>query len=97
MSAPCALLSWALLALLGLGLGVPGEDPPGSCCPIVPRREWKAPASKCADKLQLPIRYVVVSHTAGSSCDTPASCLKQVQNLHNYHAGTLNWCDVAYK
>ncbi|XP_045843640.1 peptidoglycan recognition protein 1 [Meles meles] len=96
MSAPCALLTWALLALFGLGLGVPGEDFPCSCCPIVPRREWKAPASKCVDKLKLPARYVVVSHTAGSPCDSPASCLKQVQNVHSYHAGTLNWCDVGY-
>lgn len=97
MSGRCALLACALLALLGLGLGAPGEDSPGSCCPIVPRREWKAPASKCGEKLQLPVLYVVVSHTAGSHCDSPASCMKQVQNVHTYHSRTLNWCDVGYK
>nr|XP_035946261.1 peptidoglycan recognition protein 1 [Halichoerus grypus] len=96
MSAPCSLLAWALLALLGLGLGGPGEDPPNFCCPIVPRTEWEAPASKCSKKLKLPVRYVVVSHTAGSPCDCPASCLKQVQNVRDYHAGTLDWCDVGY-
>ncbi|XP_026337798.1 peptidoglycan recognition protein 1 [Ursus arctos] len=96
MSAHSALLTWALLAFLGLGLGVPEEDLPHPCCPVVPRREWNAPASKCSEKLKLPVRYVVVSHTAGSPCDSPASCRNQVQNVHNYHAGTLNWCDVGY-
>ncbi|KAI5213568.1 peptidoglycan recognition protein 1 [Manis pentadactyla] len=93
MSRSCAPFTWALLALLGLG--APREDP-NTCCPIVPRREWKALASECSQRLSLPVRYVVVSHTAGSNCNTPASCLKQVQNVQHYHARTLGWCDVGY-
>ncbi|KAM8963447.1 peptidoglycan recognition protein 1 [Lycaon pictus] len=96
MSTPGVLLTWALLALLGLGLGVPGEAPLNSCCPIVPRREWRAPVSRCTEKLQLPVRNVVVSHTAGSHCNSPALCLMQVQNVHSYHTKSLNWCDVGY-
>uniref|UniRef100_A0A8C6QXE6 Peptidoglycan recognition protein 1 n=2 Tax=Nannospalax galili TaxID=1026970 RepID=A0A8C6QXE6_NANGA len=81
------LLTWALLALLGLG----------TCCgPMVPRSEWKAKASKCSTGLQQPIRYVVISHTAGSTCDTPASCQQQARNVQHYHMNTLDWCDVGY-
>ncbi|XP_042556228.1 peptidoglycan recognition protein 1 [Dipodomys spectabilis] len=81
------LLACALLALLGLG---------SSCGPIVPRGEWGALVSKCADPLQLPARLVVISHTAGSTCASPALCEQQVQNVQSYHMRTKDWCDVSY-
>lgn len=91
MSRRCALLAWALLALLGLGAAQ--KD----CGPIVSRREWKALASKCSQRLRQPVRYVVVSHTAGGVCGTPASCQQQAQNVQHYHTQQLGWCDVGYK
>lgn len=95
MSRLCALLAWALLALQGLG-GEATEDE--ACCgPIVPRREWRALASECAQELKLPARYVVVSHTVGGHCDTPALCLQQAQNVQHYHMRTQGFCDVGYK
>lgn len=95
MSRLCALLAWSFLALLGLRAGA--EEDQTCCGPIVPRREWKAPASECHEQLTLPVLYVVVSHTAGSSCNTPALCLQQAHNVHHYHARTLGFCDVGYK
>lgn len=94
MSPRCALVPWALLALLGLGAAQENE----SCCgPIVPRKEWRAQASTCVDSLKRPPLYVVVSHTAGSACNTPALCLQQAQNVQHYHKQTLGFCDVGYK
>ncbi|XP_010945144.1 peptidoglycan recognition protein 1 [Camelus bactrianus] len=93
MTRHCALLVWALLALLSLGAA--REDPP-ACGSIVPRREWRALASECRERLTRPVRYVVVSHTAGSHCDTPASCAQQAQNVQSYHVRNLGWCDVGY-
>uniref|UniRef100_A0A8C3WCD9 Peptidoglycan-recognition protein n=1 Tax=Catagonus wagneri TaxID=51154 RepID=A0A8C3WCD9_9CETA len=96
MTRCCALLTWALLGLgLGLGLGS-ASGGPANCIPIVLRREWGALASECNQKLRRPVRYVVVSHTAGSSCDSPASCGRQVQNVQHHHVRTLQWCDVGY-
>ncbi|XP_053463638.1 peptidoglycan recognition protein 1 [Nycticebus coucang] len=95
MSRQQALLAWALLALLALGAAQKSEAPP-CCSPIVPRNEWGAAASECTQRLNLPVRYVVVSHTAGSTCNAPASCQQQAQNVQNYHARTLGWCDVGY-
>ncbi|XP_019610359.2 peptidoglycan recognition protein 1 [Rhinolophus sinicus] len=93
MSRFCVLLAWAFLVHLGLEEAQQDQ----SCCgPIVPRREWKALASECSQKLDLPVRYVVVSHTAGSSCDTPALCIQQAQNVQHYHSRTLGFCDVGY-
>ncbi|XP_036915734.1 peptidoglycan recognition protein 1 [Sturnira hondurensis] len=94
MSRLGAPLAWALLALLGLAAAQEGNE---TCCgPIVPRREWNALPSACETKLRLPVDYVVVSHTAGSHCDTPALCRQQAQNVQHYHARTLDFCDVAY-
>ena len=90
MSRRCTPLAWVLLALLGLGAA---KD----CGPIVSRREWRALGSKCSQKLRLPVRYVVVSHTAGAVCNTPASCLRQAQNVQHDHMQELGWCDVGYK
>ena len=91
MSRRCARLAWALLALLGLGAAQKG------CGHIVSRREWKALASKCSQRLRQPVRYVVVSHTAGSVCGTPASCQQQARNVQHDHTQQLGWCDVGYK
>ncbi|KAM9048258.1 LOW QUALITY PROTEIN: peptidoglycan recognition protein 1 [Megaptera novaeangliae] len=88
-----ALLAWALLAILGLRAA---QEASVSCIPIVPRREWKALASERSQRLRRPVHYVVVSHAAGSAWDTPASCLKQVQNVQHYHVRTLGGCDVGY-
>ncbi|XP_044615880.2 peptidoglycan recognition protein 1-like [Equus asinus] len=93
MSSPCALLTWTLLTLLGLGATREDFTP---CGPIVPRREWGALPSRCEQRLDLPVRYVVVSHTAAIPCDTPTSCMRQVQNVQHYHMRTRGWCDVAY-
>ncbi|XP_036272222.1 peptidoglycan recognition protein 1 [Pipistrellus kuhlii] len=91
MALLCSLLAWALLALKGLK----AEDE--ACCgTIVPRSEWGALPSTCARELEVPVPYVVVSHTAGSPCDTPALCLQQAQNVQHYHVRTLGYCDVAY-
>lgn len=89
-----ALLTGALLALLALG---EGKGEPSCCGPIVPRREWRALPSSCSQRLKLPVSYVVVSHTAGSPCNTPELCLQQARNVQYYHARTLGWCDVGYK
>lgn len=94
MARYCVLLACALLALLGLG---DGKKDPDCCGPVVPRREWRALESECSKTLKQPVRYVVISHTAGSSCNTPDLCLQQVRNVQYYHARTLGWCDVAYK
>ncbi|XP_055471566.1 peptidoglycan recognition protein 1 [Psammomys obesus] len=81
------LFAWALLALLGLA---------APCSFVVPRSEWEALPSECSKTLQQPVRYVVISHTAGSICTSPASCEQQARNVQHYHMSSLGWCDVAY-
>ncbi|EHB00849.1 Peptidoglycan recognition protein [Heterocephalus glaber] len=93
MSSRCTLPAWILLALLGVAQGARGQS---SCGSIVPRRDWKALASDCTERMTLPARYVVISHTAGSTCDCPTSCEQQARNVQYYHMRTEGWCDVGY-
>ncbi|XP_006901342.1 PREDICTED: peptidoglycan recognition protein 1-like [Elephantulus edwardii] len=86
---------FTLLAPLALEGGLSEET--STCCSLtVPRREWGATASACSQKLNQPVRYVIVSHTAGSSCNSPASCQQQARNVQHYHMRERKWCDVAY-
>lgn len=94
MSRHCALFVWTLLALVGVAQKAGGQ---AACGPIVPRSEWKALASECTERLSLPVRYVIISHTAGSTCSSPASCEQQARNVQHYHVREKGWCDVAYK
>ncbi|KAM6153061.1 peptidoglycan recognition protein 1 [Erethizon dorsatum] len=93
MSRHCALFAWTLLALLGVAQKARGQS---SCDSVVPRGEWNALASECTERLSLPVRYVIVSHTAGSTCDSPSSCEQQARNVQHYHVRTKGWCDVGY-
>ncbi|XP_012862079.1 peptidoglycan recognition protein 1 [Echinops telfairi] len=96
MSRRCALLTLLTAALL-LALEATPSDKVDACCgSVVPRREWRALASECSQTLRLPARYVIVSHTAGSTCDSPALCQQQAQNVQHYHMRQREWCDVAY-
>ncbi|KAM9224751.1 peptidoglycan recognition protein 1-like [Dugong dugon] len=93
MSGRCTMFTCALLTLLTLGaVQVEGT----SSCTVVPRSEWKAKASECKQGLKLPVRYVIVSHTAGSTCNSPALCEQQAQNVQYYHMREKGWCDVGY-
>ncbi|KAM6223642.1 peptidoglycan recognition protein 1 [Rhynchocyon petersi] len=99
MSRLCSLLTCALCALLAplpSGRCFSKEEKTACCGTLVPRREWRATASACSQKLSQPVRYVVVSHTAGATCDSPALCQQQVRNVQYYHMQELKWCDVAY-
>ncbi|XP_010612872.2 peptidoglycan recognition protein 1 [Fukomys damarensis] len=93
MSSHCGLSAWVLLALLGVAQSAGGQI---SCHSVVPRSEWKALASDCTASLTLPVRYVVISHTAGSTCDSPASCEEQARNVQRFHVRQQGWCDVGY-
>lgn len=94
MSRHSVLFAWTLLTLLGVAQKAGGQK---SCDFVVPRREWNGLASSCTERVPLPARYVIIAHTAGSTCDSPASCEQQVRNVQHYHVRTKGWCDVSYK
>ncbi|XP_051845300.1 peptidoglycan recognition protein 1 [Antechinus flavipes] len=96
--APLALRPVLLLAaLLALGEGVPEPENMLPGCPdIVLRSEWRGLPSRCLRPLNLPVEYVVISHTAGQPCFSPQECEQQMRNIQNYHMQTLGWCDIAY-
>uniref|UniRef100_A0A8C4WFL9 Peptidoglycan-recognition protein n=1 Tax=Gopherus evgoodei TaxID=1825980 RepID=A0A8C4WFL9_9SAUR len=43
-----------------------------------------------------PVPYVIIYHTAGSSCISQASCSQLVRSIQNYHMDSNGWADIGY-
>lgn len=53
---------------------------------IISRAQWKAsPANKKLPIVQKPIKYMIISHTAGRFCETLQSCSAIVHAIQKFH------------
>ncbi|XP_036129456.1 peptidoglycan recognition protein 3-like [Molossus molossus] len=69
---------------------------PRKACPnIIPRSAWEARETYCP-KMNLPAKYVIIVHTAGTPCNTPMDCQVRVRDTQSYHMDKVNFCDVGY-
>uniref|UniRef100_A0A8C4Y1X7 Peptidoglycan-recognition protein n=1 Tax=Gopherus evgoodei TaxID=1825980 RepID=A0A8C4Y1X7_9SAUR len=69
----------------------------GGCCPtIITRSQWGARAPRDRVQLSTPVPYVIIHHTAGSSCISQASCSQLVRGIQNYHMDSKGWADIGY-
>ncbi|KAL0591116.1 Peptidoglycan recognition protein 3 [Plecturocebus cupreus] len=70
---------------------------PRKVCPnIIKRSAWKARETHCP-KMKLPAKYVIIIHTAGTSCTVPTDCQAVVRNTQSFHMDTRNFCDIGYQ
>ncbi|EMP25219.1 Peptidoglycan-recognition protein SC2 [Chelonia mydas] len=46
--------------------------------------------------LRTPVPYVILHHTAGNRCYTPASPSRQRGGIQNYHMDYQRWPDIGY-
>lgn len=66
-------------------------------CPVIISREaWGARETYCS-RMELPAKYVVIIHTAGTSCNTSADCRLRVRDTQAYHMDRLDFCDIGYQ
>ncbi|XP_013388318.1 uncharacterized protein LOC106157269 [Lingula anatina] len=68
----------------------------GNCHAVVDRATWGAESATDVIKLQLPVKYVIVHHTAGRRCFTERDCVSQVRGIQRYHQVTRGWWDIGY-
>ncbi|XP_032120843.1 peptidoglycan recognition protein 3 [Sapajus apella] len=69
---------------------------PRKVCPnIIKRSAWEARETHCP-KMNLPAKYVIIIHTAGTSCPVPTDCQTVVRNTQSFHMDTRNFCDIGY-
>ncbi|XP_057580587.1 peptidoglycan recognition protein 4-like [Hippopotamus amphibius kiboko] len=65
-------------------------------CPfIVPRSAWEPRGTHCP-KMNLPAKYVIISHTMGRTCSKSDECLVLVQDIQSYWMDKLGSCDTGY-
>ncbi|XP_011642065.1 peptidoglycan-recognition protein LC-like [Pogonomyrmex barbatus] len=69
----------------------------GTSVRFVERQEWGAqPPSEPLKKLQLPVPYVIISHTATDFCYTQSACTFHVRFAQTFHIESRKWSDIAY-
>ncbi|XP_072464157.1 peptidoglycan recognition protein 1 [Notamacropus eugenii] len=85
----------AALPALGQNTPKPQNMIPG-CPDVVPRSEWRALPSRCLRPLNLPVEYVLVSHTAGNPCFSPSECEQRMRAIQNDHVQIQGYCDIVY-
>ncbi|XP_027701851.1 peptidoglycan recognition protein 1-like [Vombatus ursinus] len=92
---PWLLLLLATLPVLGQDDLKPENILPG-CPDIVSRAEWGALPSRCLKPLNLPVDFVVVSHTGGNPCLSPSDCEQQIRNIQVNDVHIQRLCDISY-
>ncbi|EDX16292.1 peptidoglycan-recognition protein LE [Drosophila simulans] len=70
---------------------------PKELCAIIPRSSWLA--QKPMDEpmpLQLPVKYVVILHTATESSEKRAINVRLIRDMQCFHIESRGWNDIAY-
>ncbi|XP_058442767.1 peptidoglycan-recognition protein LE [Malaya genurostris] len=63
---------------------------------IVDRRTWLAQPALEYEKLDTPVPFVVISHTATETAETQADMVYMVRNIQCFHIESRRWNDIAY-
>uniref|UniRef100_A0A8C8SPZ3 Peptidoglycan-recognition protein n=1 Tax=Pelusios castaneus TaxID=367368 RepID=A0A8C8SPZ3_9SAUR len=67
------------------------------CLHIVTPGKWGGRPANCSSPLKsVQTEYVIILHTAGSSCTTHSECREQIMNIQHYHMNDKGWCNIAY-
>ncbi|XP_004717758.1 peptidoglycan recognition protein 3 [Echinops telfairi] len=71
------------------------EVPRKACPNFIPRSVWGARETHCP-KMTLPAKYVIIIHTAGTSCNVSADCQIRVRDIQSFHIDQRHFCDIGY-
>ncbi|KAH8354704.1 hypothetical protein KR084_002891 [Drosophila pseudotakahashii] len=70
---------------------------PKELCSIVPRHSWLAQKPmEDPQPLQLPVKYVVILHTATESSEKRAINVRLIRDMQCFHIESRGWNDIAY-
>ncbi|XP_034479143.1 peptidoglycan-recognition protein LE isoform X2 [Drosophila innubila] len=70
---------------------------PKELCSIVPRHSWLAQKPmEDPVKLELPVKYVVILHTATESSEKRAINVRLIRDIQSFHIEGRGWNDIAY-
>ncbi|EDV46955.1 peptidoglycan-recognition protein LE [Drosophila erecta] len=70
---------------------------PKELCAIIPRSSWLAQKPmEDPQPLQLPVKYVVILHTATESSEKRAINVRLIRDMQCFHIESRGWNDIAY-
>ncbi|XP_017050667.1 peptidoglycan-recognition protein LE [Drosophila ficusphila] len=70
---------------------------PKELCSIIPRHSWLAQKPmEDPQPLQLPVKYVVILHTATESSEKRAINVRLIRDMQCFHIESRGWNDIAY-
>ncbi|XP_017110911.1 peptidoglycan-recognition protein LE [Drosophila elegans] len=70
---------------------------PKELCSIIPRHSWLAQMPmEDPIPLQLPVKYVVILHTATESSEKRAINVRLIRDMQCFHIESRGWNDIAY-
>nr|XP_003478963.3 peptidoglycan recognition protein 3 isoform X1 [Cavia porcellus] len=65
-------------------------------CPnIIPRSTWEARETHCP-QMNLPAKYAIIIHTAGTGCNVSMDCLLRIRGIQSFHMDKQDFCDIGY-
>ncbi|KAM6217168.1 peptidoglycan recognition protein 4-like [Rhynchocyon petersi] len=74
----------------------PQKSGPRKGCPsIVTRSNWEARGTHCP-RMNLPAKYVLISHTSGRTCSASDECCSLVRDIQSMFMDRLDSCDIGY-
>ncbi|XP_043285695.1 peptidoglycan-recognition protein LE-like isoform X2 [Venturia canescens] len=65
---------------------------------FIERNEWLAqPPTESLSKLEeVPVPYVIISHTASAPCVLQSECVQRVRRIQSFHIEGNGWSDIGY-
>ncbi|XP_049736469.1 peptidoglycan recognition protein 3-like [Elephas maximus indicus] len=67
-----------------------------ACPNVITRPAWGARETLCS-KMDLPVKYVIIIHTAETSCNVSVDCQIRVRDIQSFHIDDKNFCDIGYQ
>ncbi|GJQ80277.1 PGRPS1 [Trypoxylus dichotomus] len=88
--------SICFLLLLSTEISLIFANLPDVCPQIISKTQWGGRDSAKVQHIIIPLKYVIIHHTATPGCSDEEACSKRIVNMQSYHMDKLGFDDIGY-